>query len=252
MCAPQRLELGMTSIADLDRTYYPGFVDEHARFEHLVRRLLVPGDVVLDAGAGPGRSFRYDFTALGARVVGVDLDPGIGTNPNVHRPLLADLNRLPFRVGAFDLVMAKYVFEHLANPTMTFGELRRVIRPGGHLVFHTPNRHHYVAIAARATPHRFHEWFNAKRGLEEEDVFPTYYRANDRRAIVHLASLSGFEVVELEAFEPKPAYLFFHPWAYRAGIAYERLVRRPWLRGFRANLIGALRASESPSGSGGC
>jgi len=62
----------MTSIADLDRTYYPGFVDEHARFENLVRRLLVPGDLVLDAGAGTGRSFRYDFNAMGALVVGVD------------------------------------------------------------------------------------------------------------------------------------------------------------------------------------
>ena len=42
---------------------------------------------------------------------------------------------------------------------------------------------------------------------------------------------------------PRPTYLFFHPAAYRAGVAYERLVSRSdRLAGLRANLLGVLEA----------
>jgi SAM-dependent methyltransferase len=233
----------MPTIAELDARYYPDFVDEHARFDALVRRYLRPGDVVLDAGAGHGRAFAYDYAAI-AWVIGTDLVAEVGQNPNVDASCRSDLARLPFVDGAFDLVLAKYVFEHLERPLPVLQELRRVMKPGRYLVFHTPNRFHYVAMAAALTPTRFHRWYNAKRsGGHGLAAHPTCYRANDRRAIARLASLAGFRVADLELFEPKPAYLFFHPLAYRAGIAYERLVSRSErLRDLRANLIGALLA----------
>ena len=62
--------------------------------------------------------------------------------------------------------------------------------------------------------------------MVHEDVFPTVYRANDRHALRRLAQASRFRIAELELIETKPDYLFFHPGAYRAGIAYERLVNR--------------------------
>ncbi len=79
-----------------------------------------------------------------------------------------------------------------------------------------------------------------------------HYRANNRFVLARLARRAGFRVARLELFEPKPAYLFFHPLAYRAGIAYERLVsRHEALRDLRANLIGAFEAipSSAPSSS---
>ncbi len=73
-----------------------------------------------------------------------------------------------------------------------------------------------------------------------------HYRANDRFVLARLARRAGFRVARLELFEPKPAYLFFNPLAYRAGIAYERLVsRHEALRDLRANLIGAFEAIPS-------
>jgi hypothetical protein len=45
------------------------------------------------------------------------------------------------------------------------------------------------------------------------------------------------------AVETKPDYLYFHPWAYRAGIAYERLVNRfDALARFRVQPIADLEA----------
>jgi SAM-dependent methyltransferase len=233
----------VATIAELDARYYPDFVDEHARFDALVRRYLRPGDAVLDAGAGHGRAFAYDYARI-ALVIGTDVDPEIRENPNVDAACRSDLARLPFVDGAFDLVLAKYVFEHLERPLPVLRELRRVLKPGRSLVFHTPNRFHYVAMAATLTPTGFHRWYNRRRsGGQEFAAHPTSYRANDRRAIARLAALAGFRVADLELFEPKPAYLFFHPLAYRAGIAYERLVSRSErLSDLRANLIGSLLA----------
>jgi SAM-dependent methyltransferase len=135
------------------------------------------------------------------------------------------------------------VFEHLDRPVAVMRELRRVLKPGGHLLIHTPNRWHYVALSASLTPTRFHVWFNEKRGRVEADTFPTRYRANDRTTLERLARASRFRLVDLELFETKPDYLYFHPWAYRAGVAYERLVNRvDALARFRVQLFADLEA----------
>jgi SAM-dependent methyltransferase len=237
----------VTTVADLDARYFRGFVDEHARFDRLVRLHLRPGQAILDAGAGHGFAFRHDYRDTARLLVGVDVEPAIRQNPNLDVATRADIRRLPFSDGTFDLVLAKYILEHLPDPLEAFRELRRVMRAGGWLAFHTPNRFHYVPLAARLSPTSFHHWFNARRNPDIDpayvDAHKIFYRANDRSTIARLARLSGFEPGELEAFEPKPAYLFFNPLAYRLGIAYQRVVTRSnrW-RGLRANLIGSLRA----------
>jgi SAM-dependent methyltransferase len=178
------------------------------------------------------------------RVVGVDLEEGVLKNPNLDEAHVSELSNLPFDAASFDLILSRSVFEHFDNPVPVLKELRRVLRPGGHLIFRTPNRFHYFAIAASLTPHRFHQWFNEKRGFAAEDTFPTFYRANDRFTLRKLARATGFSVRELELFEIKPSYLFFHPVAYRAGIGYERVVRRfDRLKDLRSIIIGVFEAA---------
>jgi SAM-dependent methyltransferase len=233
----------MASIRELEARYYPDPPDDHAIFDARVRHYLTPHAYVLDAGAGRGLRNQYDYAGFVARLVGVDLDAEVKNNPNLDEAVVADLASLPFENASFDLVFSKYVFEHIPRPVETFREFRRVLKTGGHLVFHTPNRFHYVAIGAMLTPQRFHVWFNARRGREAEDSFPTEYRVNDRRTIERLCWQTGFSVAELRLIEPKPDYLTFHPLAYRAGIVYERIVNR-WedFRGIRCVIVGDLVA----------
>ncbi|HSD48768.1 MAG TPA: class I SAM-dependent methyltransferase, partial [Actinomycetota bacterium] len=192
-----------------------------------------------------GRGVRYpnDYAKIARRVVGADVNPAIARNPNLTDAVVADLAALPLRDGTFDLGFSKYVFEHLDRPLRVMHELRRVLAPGAHLLVHTPNRWHYVALMAMATPASFHRWFNARRGREAADTFPTRYRANDRKTIERIADEAGFRVAALDLFETKPDYLFFSRLLYRAGIAYERVVNR-WdaLADLRVQLIADLEA----------
>lgn len=233
----------MRTIDDLDRRYYPGLVDEQFRFDEMIRRQLRPDAVVLDAGAGRGIRFPNDYRQHVARISGADRDPAVLENPNLSDAVVADLARLPYGDGEFDLVFSKFVFEHLDHPLTVMRELRRVMKLGAHLLIQTPNRWHYVTLIASLTPTRFHAWYTAKLGQDEADTFPTRYRANDPKTLERLALRSGFHVVSLQLLETKPGYLTIHPLVYRAGIVYERLVNRfEALARFRVSLLLDLEA----------
>lgn len=66
------------------------------------------------------------------RYVKADLYP---TGPDVQA---VDMHDIPFDDGAFDLVIANHVLEHVADDRQALRELRRVLRPGGHAVLQTP------------------------------------------------------------------------------------------------------------------
>ena len=233
----------MTHLEELDRRYYPDHVDEHARFDALVSGYVHPGSVILDAGAGRGLQFPHRHRERAARVAGVDVDPAVLENPCLSDAVIADLAHLPYEDGEFDVIFSKYVFEHLDRPAAVLRELRRVLRPGGHLLLHTPNRWHYVALGATVTPTRFHSWFNEKLGRPTADTFPTRYRVNTPSRITQLAARTGYRAVSIDLIETKPHYLSFSRPTYRCGIAYERLVNHgDRLAGIRAQILADLEA----------
>lgn len=80
---------------------------------------------VLDAGAGTGVAGDA-LRRRGARsVVAVDLAHGMLVGSR-SPAAVADLTRLPFRGGSFDLAAAAFSLNHFADPTAAMVELRRV------------------------------------------------------------------------------------------------------------------------------
>jgi SAM-dependent methyltransferase len=107
---------------------------------------------VLDAGCGVGRHL-LPLLAAGFRVWGADCDAQVlrllqASLANAAAPaagaslVQADLSRLPFASGSFDLVVSVNVINH--GDAATFRdycrELDLVLKPGGHLFIYTSPR----------------------------------------------------------------------------------------------------------------
>ena len=217
--------------------YYGDYEDEIAHFLRMIMRHSKPDWVVVDLGCGRATSVT-PWREFCRRLIGIDISPRIRENSWVGYRVRGDLYQLPLVGNSVDLVIMRYVMEHLERPVDALREAALVLCPGGKLVLLTPNRYHYVCMVARLTPHWFHRWFLARHGRFEGDVSPTRYRANTPRHLREVASRAGFRITELELYEAQPGYLgWFWP-AFMLGVAYERLVNRfECLAGLRVSML---------------
>lgn len=177
-----------------------GHSTAEAWYEATVERLVTPGCVWLDVGGG--KSIFPHNPELSAKLaqrcavlVGVDPSDNIATNPFVHERaqcLIEDYHS----ERQFDLATLRMVAEHIQETESAVRSLARLVKPGGRVLVYTPNRWSPVSLAAAAIPFRLHQpithflW-----GTKEEDVFPTVYRMNTRRALRALFEQGGFTEV---------------------------------------------------------
>lgn len=103
----------------------------------------LPGTHVLEVGVGTGLALpRY---SAAKRITGIDLsaemlafarsrvkEDGL---TNVDALLEVDAEATGFETGSFDIAVAMFVASVVPNPRLLLAEMRRVVRPGGHLLF---------------------------------------------------------------------------------------------------------------------
>jgi SAM-dependent methyltransferase len=231
--------------------YYPiqgavRYRDGTAPFYAWMLSSIAPSEaIVLNVGAGPTPDPLQRLRGKVKHLIGVDPDPVVLTNTDLHEAFVNDGLHLPFRAATFDAVYSDWTVEHVAEPVPFLREIRRVLKADASYWFRTTNRLHYATAISANTPHWFHRLVaNRARALPDEthEPWPTRYRANRPSTIRRVSRMAGFTSCELRLVEPLPAYLQFSAVAFRLGVAYERLANRfDWLSSIRLTIYGRLR-----------
>lgn len=111
--------------------------------------LAEAGGKVLDFGAGTGSLARLLCTQEKVKTVtAADIyDFSSGETHAKLKWVFGDLNNpLPVADAMFDTIVAAEVIEHLENPRFVVREWFRLLKPGGLLLFSTPNNESWRAI----------------------------------------------------------------------------------------------------------
>jgi SAM-dependent methyltransferase len=96
---------------------------------------------IASLGCGPARGVEWlaEIPIARSRVVGIDLDPGHGRARGRDVDFVAArLEALPLAGGAFEMVVALDVLEHLVDDAAGLEEAGRLVAPGGLLVVTVP------------------------------------------------------------------------------------------------------------------
>ncbi len=117
--------------------------DSDASVRFVVDRALPLSGQVLDIGTGKGR-FAVVLAQHAANVTTVDVSAEEQAAARLEALfldvasridfVLADARSLPWRAASFDAVVSWNVIHHLEDPEGVFGEMLRVLKPGGKLV----------------------------------------------------------------------------------------------------------------------
>jgi ubiquinone/menaquinone biosynthesis C-methylase UbiE len=211
------------------KTMRPGWRTSGEVYETAVRRALLASGAqsardVLDVGCGAGGVMEVLSREV-RLAVGIDVDlPSLqGHRDQTHLLAASDLARLPFPANSFDLVVSSWVLEHLQEPREALAEVARVLRPGGHFVFLTPNAHNLITWLNRLVPRlaqsRLVAWLY---GRQERDTFPVVYRANSIERLSDLAAAVGLQPDEV-VLVSDPSYLAFNDFLFGVSVLLERL-----------------------------
>jgi SAM-dependent methyltransferase len=163
-------------------------------YESAVRRIVRPTDRVLELGSGMGRHTRV-LIDTGARVTASDISPqALAILESTLGPLaggqletrVADIESLPFEDSTFDVVTCAGSLSY-GDPAMVDASVRRVLKPGGSLIFVDTLNHNPIF--------RLNRWIHYLRGDRTRSVLvrtPTESR---------IQSIAGaFESAEVRYF----------------------------------------------------
>jgi SAM-dependent methyltransferase len=136
------------------------------------------------------------------------------------------------------------VFEHLDEPEVQLKEINRILKPGGKLIFHTPNALSYSTLGARLIPERVKERVvGLLQGRKKEDVFPTFYKINSRAKIEKLGQECGLQIRKIKMICSSAQFIMI-PLIAILELLWIRVLMTEAMRSHRTNIIAILEKAS--------
>jgi len=215
-----------TAFREQYRAARPGWLSSGDQFDVAVEKRLTPDMSVLDLGCG--RTGGMERFWRRARVaVGIDPDlQSLADRPQGMAVLQGGGEHLPLADSSFDMVVSVWVLEHLEAPEKVFKEVARVLKPGGHFIFLTPNALNPLVFGNRVgqvAPWLQQQLVSNVYGRQKGDTFAVRYRVNTTSRLRAIAGETGFSVADLRVIAD-PTYVAFNALLFRAAMLGERML----------------------------
>lgn len=228
------LEANRRASRRVDARLNPVYGELYLRFEERVAKELASlgsSAVVADLGGGRRFAFAEHLPPVnGPRVVAVDVsEEELAANGDVDDTRVADVAaHLPFGDGEVDLVLSRFLLEHVDGVPGAVAQMARVLKPGGKAIHYVPCRYSHFATAARLLPFRaLLKLLHVVSPETRSDVgFDVHYDHCYPAAMERLFRGAGFRNVSIEVTAVGSEYFWPFLPAYLLVAAYERLVKR--------------------------
>ncbi len=216
--------------------------DTNIQFYQRINALVGPNSRVLDFGAGRSaavdgddparvaeRSYPFRLRYMKgrvARVVGIDIDPVVLTNPILDEAhVLRPGEPYPFADNSFDVIYCDWVLEHIEDIPAFVSEIHRILAPGGWFCARTPNKWGYISLGSTLLGDKYERQIlkRLQPWRKEQDNFPKFYRLNTLGAL--RTAFSPRTWLHCSYFtNPTPGYHGNRIWLFRLIGFYQKIV----------------------------
>lgn len=162
---PARQYKGVNQKDPIKYYYWPVFGKMYRRRVELALGECRGGDRVLEVGFGTGLAFP-NLHELYREIYGLDLTTDVEAVKSVFEPMgiplflkNGDVLNMPYEDDYFDTVLLISILEHLkpVELNQAFVEIRRVLKPGGQMVYGTPVERPFMVAMFRLLGHNIRD-----------------------------------------------------------------------------------------------
>lgn len=193
---------------------------------------------VFDAGCGNGNYVIDEYRKVIKFAAGMDADKAsTAKNISLDEIKFGNLEKIDYPDESFEVVTSLWVAEHLENPEKVFKEIFRVLKPTGVFLMATPNANCWLIRIKKILKQGMNNFFvRLFYGRVEEDIFPTYYRANTVKEVIYCLAKARFKNIEVK-LNYDPGYTSFNNLTFKISNWLNKTVGQAWPEVYRQHLV---------------
>jgi SAM-dependent methyltransferase len=183
-------------------------------FNETLSELQNSSHICLDIGCGEMSELSEDLDFK--LKIGTDILFTQSSNPIGFPFLQSDIYSLPFKNQSIDIILLRFVVEHIELPKDAFDEIYRVLKLTGTVLILTTNILSPIIFIPKIIPYKYRKKILLKIfKAGDEDIFPTYHRINSLKSVQKLNQLftvQDWYYVQDINWSRKSIFYFFLIW----------------------------------------